>query len=173
MPSPSDLALSMGERNYLLLSQSLNDLERQAERHQIEQYLIFDRLIEAGLMEPRIESHPTTFRRQKTRRQHPYTRPMYDTSSIQTHSPLYNHDNSEIQRRRRPFKGVLSSGHPTESGKELGTKENPIYVSEYEFRCEGCNEVGHFIVECTKEYRFDEDEQRYVPTEEPKEYFQQ
>ena len=52
-PSPSDYSLN--EQLYLFLSKSLNDLERLVERHRAEQYLIFDRLIEAGFMEPQIK----------------------------------------------------------------------------------------------------------------------
>jgi hypothetical protein len=47
---------------------------------------------------------------------------------------------------------------------ELGTKENPIYVDDDdEVRCEGCGEDGHILWDCTREYQFDEERQRYVP----------
>jgi len=38
-----------------------------------------------------------------------------------------------------------------------------LTVSEYnEIRCRGCNEEGHFILDCTKEYRLDEEENRHI-----------
>jgi hypothetical protein len=154
MLSHSDFAQSMSERQYLFISQSLNDLERQVERHRTEQYLIFDRLIEAGLMEPRIEPHITKFRQQKTRqyRFHPYAGTMS--------TPLTSNDTpiTEIRRHRQS----LNCSPPTTD--ELGTKGNPIYVSDDDdLKCDGCNEQGHYILDCTKEYRFDEEKERYVP----------
>ena len=61
--------------HYLFLSQSLNDLERQVERHHAEQHFTFDQLTEAGLLSPQIEPHIRNFRQQETRRYryHPYT----------------------------------------------------------------------------------------------------
>jgi hypothetical protein len=52
---PSDFARLMTQRHYLFLSQSLNDLRDQVDRHQAERTFIYDRLLEAGLVEPRIE----------------------------------------------------------------------------------------------------------------------
>jgi hypothetical protein len=150
---PSDFARLMGQRHYLFLSQSLNDLRDQVDRHQTERTFIYDRLLEAGLVEPRIEpSTPiadsivtngraesiTTNGRQMTRRYHyhPYTRPT---------------PHSSFDRRRQ------SLNHTTHA--ELGTKENPIYVRGYDddddaVRCEGCGEDGHVIWDCTKEYEW-------------------
>ena len=121
--SPSEF-----ERYYLLLSQSLNDLERQLEQHRLEQYLIFDRLTDAGLMKP----HSGSVRQQKTRRYryHPYTGPAYVSSSRLNPSPFDNHYppfNIEVQYRGR------SRNHSQSfCNGELGTKENPIYVSEWD-----------------------------------------
>lgn len=137
----------------------------------MEQHLIFDRLIYEGLMEPRMEAHVephiANYRPQKTRRYryHPYTEPTPASTSKRTPIPFENHDppsGNRIPHRRRPLDG--SSPLPYQRmGDELGTKENPIYVSEYsEIRCGGCNEEGHFILDCTKEYRLDEEENRHL-----------
>jgi hypothetical protein len=187
MLSPSDFArsMNMNEQQYHFLSQSLNDLERQVERHRSEQYLIFDRLIEAGLMEPRIKPRIADFRQQKTQRYrfHPYTgttstssdrpysssqlNPVSDPSHFSNQLRLYNplslgddNTDTEIRRHRRS----LNSLPPTD--KEPGTEGNPIYVlddDDLPNRCEGCDETGHFILDCTKEYRFDEQIGRFVP----------
>ena len=45
----------MSERHYLYLSQSLNDLQLQIDRHHAERNFIYDRLLEAGLVEPQVE----------------------------------------------------------------------------------------------------------------------
>jgi len=182
MLSPSDFARSMSEQQYHFLSQSLNDLERQVERHRTEQYLIFDRLIEAGLMEPRNGPRITDFRRQEMQRYrfHPYTGTTSTSPSRRTpsllgddntdrshfsnqlrlYNPLSVDTDTEIRRRRRS----LNSLPPTY--EEPGTEGNPIYVlddDDLPRRCEGCDETGHFILDCTKEYRFDEQIGRYVP----------
>ena len=52
---PSDFARLMSEQHYLFLSQSLNDLQHQIDRHHAERNFIYDRLLEAGLVEPRDE----------------------------------------------------------------------------------------------------------------------
>jgi hypothetical protein len=51
----SDFACLMSKWHYLFLSQSLNDLQHHVNRHQTEWTFIYDHLLEAGLVEPRIE----------------------------------------------------------------------------------------------------------------------
>ena len=106
------------------------------------------------------ETHVGTFKRQKTRRYrfHPSTRSMSVPSYRQTPSPIDDH----IQQRRRSLNGSQSPHQPND--EEPGTKWNPIYVSENNvIRCGLCNEEGHFILDCTKEYWFDEENRWYAP----------
>jgi hypothetical protein len=161
----SDFARQMSERHYLFLSQSQNDLQRLVDRHHAERQFIFNRLLEAGLVEPRIKHHTrspiaesivTNERReelietngqQMTRRYryryHPYS------SSRRIPSPL---SNIRIRGRRQ------SLNHHNTTNAELGTKENPINVQDVDaVRCEGCGEDGHVIWDCTKEYSYDGD----------------
>jgi hypothetical protein len=143
-PSP-DLARLMGERHYLCISQSLNDLEHLVERLRAEQYFIYDQLLDAGLVEPRIE--PTN-QQQTTRRYryHPYNRSMTPSSSRRTPSESSHNMGVEIQSHRQslnddPSHMDSSSRLPTNcksnvqsnrrwrrTDEELGTRENPIYV---------------------------------------------
>jgi hypothetical protein len=160
--SPLEFTHSMSKRHYLSLYYPLNNLERQLERH-----LVFNRLIKAGLMETQIDPGTRNSRRQKTRRFgfHPYTDHMSTSYSRRTPSLLNSHhppSNVKIQHRRRSFNDSLSSYQSSDD--ELGTRRNHIYVSKYEdILCEGCNGEGHFILDCTKEYRFDEDKEQYMP----------
>lgn len=157
-----DPAYSAILRHYIFLSQSLTDLEQQVERHQAEQHFIFDRIIEAGVLEPQLEPHIRNFRRQKTRRYryHPDTVPEYPSSSRRTPSPIVSYDsNIDIDIQVHPDHRRRSHNE-----EELGTKGNPIYISdENEVQCGGCGDGGHTFWDCTKEYRFDEERQKYVP----------
>jgi hypothetical protein len=56
----------------------------------------------------------------------------------------------------------------------VGSKSNPIVISDdeevqqrrrslNEIRCGECNEKRHFMVDCTKEYRSDDEEEQYTP----------
>lgn len=133
MRSPSPSAYSLNEQHYLFLSRSLNDLERLVERHRAEYYLIFDRLIDAGFMEPQIQ-------RQTTRRH-------YHTTSIHPDQQLEHPNSSNGHHRRRSLNVAIA---------ELGTRENPIYVMDDEDVLCKCTTEGHHIVDCTREHRFDE-----------------
>ena len=161
MPSPSELVRSMNERHYHFLSQSLNDLERQVERHRTEQRLIFNHLVEAGLIETRLEPHAKSQRRKTRRhRSHPYVSPMSTSSHGRVPSSLANAEPIDARHCRRSF----NSSGPING--VLGTKENPIYVEGDDelLRCGGCWEEGHLILDCKREYRFDG--QQYVPIKE-------
>lgn len=136
MSSLSEFARLMSEQHYHFLSQSLDNLERQVERHRAEQHFM--------------KLNITNFRQQTTRRHHyHYTEPTTTSFSGSTPSPL---PHIEIQPRRRSFNEAT----------DVGSKENPIYVfDDDEIRCEGCWEEGHFIGDCNREYRYDG--RRYVP----------
>lgn len=165
MLSPSYSNYSLNEQHYLFLSRSLNDLERLVERHRAEQYLIFDRLIKAGFMEPQIE-------RQEMRRYHHLARPI---SSGSDHR-IEQRQEQETQRYR--FHSPMSTSFPDPSNNryqygrslstataEPGTKENPIYVlDDDDVQCEVCNEEGPFIVDCTMEYQSDDCEEQVRTT---------
>lgn len=128
------------EHYYLLLSQTLNDLEQRFERSRAELHHIFDQLVEAGLMEPQLEPNTIIFQEQATRRYryHPLTRPTPASSSSRIPF-LHPSLNVEMQHPSRPLDGSLSS---CQLNDELGTKGNPIYVSEYKgILCEGCNDM--------------------------------
>ena len=51
-PFDFDFARLMSERHSLFLSQYLNDLQHQIDQHHAERNFIYDRLLEAGLVEP-------------------------------------------------------------------------------------------------------------------------
>jgi hypothetical protein len=150
MLSPSLSDYSLNEQHYLFLSRSLNDLERLVEQHRTEQYHIFDRLINAGFMEPRIEQ-------QETRRYLPHqdVHPHFSTSAF--FQPRYPSNPQSEQQQEHPD---LDDGYYHRQSlnvaiAELGTRENPIYVlddDEVRGDCSG----GHFIVDCTRGYQFDE-----------------
>jgi hypothetical protein len=144
MLSLSEFARLVSERHYHFLSQSLDDLERQVERHRNEQRFM-------GL-------HIMNLQRQRTRRHyHPYTRPTSTSSSGLTSSAP---SNIEAQHRRRSLNTLPPS--PSQRTTSMGSREDPIYVvDDEEIHCEGCQEEGHFIGNCNKEYRFDG--RRYVP----------
>ena len=174
---PSDFARLMSERHYLFLSQSLNDLQHQIDRHHAERNFIYDRLLEAGLVEPaatngqghsivtngqaasmdtngRAESMITN-RQQKTQRYcyHPYAKRRSHSYFRRTSSPL---PNIEIQHCRQSLNSATNA--------RLGTKENPIHVRDVdEAQCEGCGEDGHIIWDCTKEYIFEDEWQCTTP----------
>ena len=174
MLSPSYSNYTMNEQHYLFLSRSLNDLERLVERHRAEQYLIFDQLIEAGFMEPQVEQ------RQEMQQYHHTARP---------NSPGFNRridqrQEQETQRYRfhlpmsTSFPGPSDSHHHGRSlnaaTAELGTRENPIYVPDDDGgQCEVCNEEGHGIVNCTKEYLSDNDTRHCRKDESGRRYFPQ
>ena len=83
---------------------------------------------------------------------------MFVPSYRRTPSPIDNH----VQQRQRSLNGSRSPHQPND--EEQGTKWNPIYVSEKDvIRCGLCNEEGHFILDCTKEYWFDEENRWYTP----------
>jgi hypothetical protein len=146
--SPSDLTRLMSERHYLILSRSLNDLQHQIDQHQTERTIIDDRLLKAGLVEPRIEPctrSPITESvvmngQQKTRRYryHPYTElehwyihPSNVVDNPSTNRSVWNWDLRKI-----------------------------LYVRDIDavrLRCDGCEEDGHNMIrDCTKEYIFDD-----------------
>ena len=152
MLSPSLSDYSLNEQHYLFLSRSLTDLERLVEQHRAEQYLIFDRLIDAGFMEPQIEQ------RQETRRHlaHQFVSPNSSTSGprIEQHR-FYSgtEEREESANRRRQSRNAAIA--------ELGTKDNPIYVlDDDEVRCNCNGHEGHFIVDCTRDYQFNEQVRR-------------
>lgn len=150
MLSPSLSGYSLNEQHYLFLSRSLNDLEHLVERHRTEQYHIFDRLIDAGFMEPRIEP------RQETRRypSHHVVHPHSSASAFL--QPCSSSPRSEQQQEHPdPADGYYRRRSLNTAIAELGTRENPIYIpDDDEVRCD-CN-GGHFIVDCTRGYEFDE-----------------
>jgi hypothetical protein len=147
MLPPSQFTGLVSERLYNFLSESLNNLERQVERHREEQYFILDQLIKDGLIEPQLEPSTRNIQRQTTRR---YRYHPYHTSSTQRH----------VEHRRQSLNDSPSSNQTND--EELGKKGNPIYVfDDNEIRCEGCWEEGHFTRDCKSEYRFDG--RRYVP----------
>jgi hypothetical protein len=133
-PSPvhpaSEFVRIMSERHYLFLSQSLNDLERQIDRHRTEQHFIFDQLIQAGLVEPRTEPHAMDSRRQKTRyhHYHPYSRTSSPTSDIPGPSNSSSNEAAPATQAMSmpPFRKNRSSQ------KGVGTKRHPIVLHDDE-----------------------------------------
>jgi hypothetical protein len=101
--------------------------------------------------------------RQKTQRYryHPDAVPEYPSSSRRTPSPIVSYDsNIDIDIQVHP-------DHRRQSHNEekLGTNGNRIYTisDENKVQCGGCGDGGHTFWDCTKEYRFDEERQKYVP----------
>jgi hypothetical protein len=189
---PSDFARLMSERHYLFLSQSLNDLQHQIDRHHAERNFIYDRLLEAGLVEPRVEPHtrsPMTDSIATNGRGHSVVTnrqaELIDTNgraeSMITNgrqkTRRYRYHPYTEHRSRSSFRRIPSPLSNTEiqhrrqslnpiidADSELGTKENPIHVRDDDVvRCEGCGEDGHIIWDCTKEYIFDDEWQCTTP----------
>ena len=152
MLPPSDFALLMSERYYVFLSQSLHDLERQVERYRAEQRVIFDQLLDAGLVEPRTGTPVGNLERQMTRRypNHPYARRRSLSSSRRTPSSLPIHNPSrdvETHTHRRSVNSPIL--YCQSSDGVLGTRTNPIYVlDDNEIRCGECWSEGRFIGNC-------------------------
>jgi hypothetical protein len=146
----NDPTLTAILRSYLFLTHSMDHLEHALERHRVEQLVLFERLVDSRIFEPRVEPLIRDFR-QRTRRYRirPYNRP---SSLIPTSSSLNTSPTSsvvEIRNRGRSVNSLLS--HPIDS-EEFGTRGNPIYVLGDD-ECEGCHENGHVIGHCTREYR--------------------
>src|ERR1700679_2290840 len=147
MLSLSEFALLMSEQQYHFLSQSLNNLEQQVERHRSEKHAM-----ELNIMNFKFHQQQST-RRQSTRRQ--INSP---SISIPPPSSLPTVHIQHHQHHRRSFNGWI----PPYQVTGTGSMEDPIYIfDDDEIRCEGCSEEGHFIGDCTREYRFDG--RRYVP----------
>ena len=150
MLSLSEFTRLMNEQRYRFLSQSLNNLEQQVERHRSEKHA----------MELTItNSHQRqSTQRQSTRRQSMRQQTNPPTISIPTPSSLPTVDIQHHQHHRRSFNGQI----PPYQVTGTGSMEDPIYIfDDDEIHCEGCWEEGHFIGDCTREYRFDG--RRYVP----------
>lgn len=87
-PTSESTAHSMSKQHYTLLSQCLDDLECQFEWHWMEQYLIFDQLINAGLMKPQQQKMQWYWF-------HQYTSPISTSSFRQNPSPLIKLNNNK------------------------------------------------------------------------------
>lgn len=140
----SEFARLMSERYHHLLSQFLNDLERQV-LHPTDLYIMnFPRST---------PSLSGSGQGQQTmrRRQYHHAEPMPASTPRPTSFPLSNDENQSRDSR-------CSSNRITDAGSST----NPIHVSDDdEIQCEGCQEEGHSIGDCNKEYRFDGE--RYMP----------
>lgn len=146
----NDPTLTAILRSYLFLTHSMDHLEHALERHRVEQLVLFERLVNSRIFEPRVEPLIRDFR-QRTRRYHilPYNHPssLIPTSSSLNSSPTSL--NIGFQHRRRSVNSLQSYSMEVE---EVGTRGNPIYVLGDD-ECEGCHEDGHFIEHCTREYQ--------------------
>ena len=183
---PSDFAHLMSKRHYLFISQSLNDLQHQIDRHHAEQNFIYDRLLEAGLVEPRVEprirspmtdsaatngqGHSIVTNVQAAsmdmngRAESMITNGRQKTRRYRYHPYAEHRSHSSFRRTSSPLPtSNIEIQHRRQSlnpatDARLGTKENPIHVRDVdEARCEGCGEDGHIIWDCTKEYIFDDE----------------
>ena len=187
---PSDFARLMSERHYLFLSQSLNDLQHQIDRHHAERNFIYDQLLEAGLVEPRVEpcirspmtdsaatngqGHSIVINGQAAsmdtngRAESMITNGRQKTRRYRYHPYAERRSHSSFRQTSSPPPNIeiqhrRQSLNPATDAR-LGTKENPIHVRDVdEARCEGCGEDGHIIWDCTKEYIFDDEWQCTTP----------
>jgi hypothetical protein len=138
MLSLSEFARLMSERHYLFLSHSLNDLDRQVERHRSELHYM-----ECAL----------THLRHQTLQQPHYNYVESSSTSFSEPTPS-SLSNVEPQHRRRSLKDHPPS--PSYRTTNMGSRENPIYVyDDNEIECAGCLEKGHFVGDCKEDYRFD------------------
>jgi hypothetical protein len=97
------------DRQYLLLSQSLTELEQRFEQHRTELYLFLNQIVEAGLLESLTRN--SNMQRQETRRYrfHPYGR-----SPSPPHTPsINNYINSPSTLTVRPQKLKTEPFSPT------------------------------------------------------------
>jgi hypothetical protein len=126
-------------------------LETMVQRYQEELHGVFN-----DMQNHELEDAMAFFITRKRReRYHPYSRPRTPSHSSSSKSP----SNIHIQSSRA---ATPNSSYYTPDEFEPGSRENPIYVPG-DNECEGCRDEGHFIWQCTREYRWNGREYAPVP----------
>ena len=168
-------SFTLGLRNFLFISQTITNLERELERQLREQHILFDSMQDSGLepiIEPLIQKHR---RERYPRRNHPYSRPTCTTkspsppshSSKETYYPPTSPSSRIVNDLLQPSPSIidinkseslsLSSFHSCNEFP-LGSHRNPIVINDE--TCEGCTE-DHDILDCSYDYRLVGE--KYIP----------
>jgi hypothetical protein len=125
-------------RYYAFLSRSINQLELDLDRHQLELQAMFLHLMETRSFQTKIRPIVHEYRRKIRSRFHPYSRtsnpptPPSTNNSPSTDNEIQGRVSVEIHNR-------YDNPHYTALDDALGSKEHPIIVTDDEKKeCEGC-----------------------------------
>jgi hypothetical protein len=146
-------------RHYLFLSQSIDTLERELERHQLEREQLFDCLKDNGRFRQRIKPVLREFRVKNTRIRrtrpfHPYNRASSSSrsSTDPPRSIVIRPRNADALAPQQSTTVSPNSFH-TAIEQPLGSRANPIIVEESDDACSRCHYHGHDRPNCTTSLR--------------------
>ena len=166
--SLSEFAHLVSKRHYHFLSQFLHDLEHRVEQHQAEQHAMeLDIMNFQHQIAWRFHFHPYGWTPSHipppTNHHDPPSHPS-SCNEAQAAWLCECHALVDILTRtgkdqscRRPFNEPPPS--PSYETTDMGSRENPIYVFDDANMC--CEEEGHFIGDCNREYQFNG--RQYMP----------